>query len=184
VKPAVFFVLAAALSTTAGAATITVTITGTTGEIRVGEGPIFGHRSYQLIPAGDPFVLTYTFDEEKGKQTISEVSENLITQSQIENTGASSPGINATLQIGSAVWEFGPATDSQVTLKTSVTGRSEQFVFKTRSGGNHISAQIVPPKAVTGRRTPIGGQVLPPVRSQAAPLHFQPITGASPRKAA
>jgi hypothetical protein len=146
VKPAAFFILAAALSTTAGAATITVIITGTTGEIRVGEGPIFGHKSYQLIPAGDPFVLTYTFDEEKGKQSISEVSENLITQSEIENSASSSPGINATLQIGSAVWEFGPATDSQVMLKTSATGRSEQFVFKTRSGGNQVSAQIVPSK--------------------------------------
>ena len=51
-----------------------MTITGTTGEIRVGEGPIFGHSSYQKIPPGDPFVLTYTFDDEKGKQAISEIS--------------------------------------------------------------------------------------------------------------
>ena len=56
VKLTAFVLTAAILSTTAGAATITVTITGTTGEIRVGEGPIFGHRSYTLIPAGDPFV--------------------------------------------------------------------------------------------------------------------------------
>ena len=64
--------MAAALPAAAQAATITVTITGTTGEIKVGEGPIFGHSSYQKIPPGDPFVLTYTFDDERGIQTISE----------------------------------------------------------------------------------------------------------------
>jgi hypothetical protein len=146
VKLAVFFILAATLSTTAVAATITVTITGTTGEIRVGEGPLFGQRSYQLIPAGAPFVLTYTFDEEKGKQSISEISGNLVTQSEIENTALSSPGTNATLQIGSAVWEFGPSTRSQVTLKTSAGSKSEQFVFTTQAGSNRISAQIAPAK--------------------------------------
>jgi hypothetical protein len=103
VKLAAFILTAALLSTTAGAATITVTITGTTGEIRVGEGPIFGHRSYTLIPPGGPFSLTYTFDEEKGKQTISELSNGLISQSEIENTKLSSPGASATLQIGRAV---------------------------------------------------------------------------------
>ena len=131
-KLAAFFILA--LSTTAGAATITVTITGTTGEIHVGEGPIFGHSSYQLIPAGNPFVLTYTFDEDKGKQTTSEVSGGLITQSEIEGTAVSSPGISATLQIGSALWEFGSSTHSQVVLKTSTTAKSEEFVFATQAG--------------------------------------------------
>jgi hypothetical protein len=144
VKLAVLFILA--LSTTAGAATITVTITGTTGEIRVGEGPVFGHSSYQVIPPGDPFVLTYTFDEDKGKQNVSEVSNGLITQSEIESMAGSSPGISATLQIGSAVWEFGSSTHSQVVLKTSATGKSEQFVFGTQAGSNRISAQIVPGK--------------------------------------
>ena len=143
---AAFFIWAATLSTTAAAATITVTITGTTGEIRVGEGPLFGQRSYQLIPAGAAFVLTYTFDEEKGKQSISEISGNLVTQSEIENTALSSPGTNATLQIGSAVWEFGPSTRSQVTLKTSAGSKSEQFVFTTQAGSNRVSAQIVPAK--------------------------------------
>jgi hypothetical protein len=146
VKLAAVFILGATLSTTAAAATITVTITGTTGEIRVGEGPLFGQRSYQLIPAGAPFVLTYTFDEEKGKQSVSEVSGDLITQSVIENTPLSSPGSNATLQIGSAVWEFGPSTRSQVTLKTSAGSKSEQFVFTTQAGSNRVSAQVVPAK--------------------------------------
>jgi hypothetical protein len=141
-----FFILATALSTVARAATVTVTITGTTGEIQVGEGPIFGHKSYQLIPAGDPFVLTYIFDEDKGKQSISEVRDNLITQSEIENAAPPSPGVSATLQIGSAVWEFGPATHAQVILKASAAGRSEQLVFNTQSGGNRISSQIVPGK--------------------------------------
>jgi hypothetical protein len=145
VKLAAFIIWAATLSM-AAAATITVTITGTTGEIRVGEGPLFGQRSYQLIPAGAPFVLTYTFDEEKGKQSISEISDNLITQSEIENTALSSPGTNATLQIGSAVWEFGPSARSQVTLKTSAGSKSEQFVFTTQAGSNRVSAQIVPAK--------------------------------------
>lgn len=139
-------ILAAALSATADAATVTVTITGTTGEIRVGEGPIFGHRSYTRIPSGDPFALTYNFDEEKGKQTISEVSDGLITQSAIENTALTSPGISATLQIGSSVWEFGSSARAQVTLKTSATSKSEQFVFSTQAGGNRVSAQIVPGK--------------------------------------
>ncbi len=143
-KLTAFFILA--LSTAAGAATVKVTITGTTGEIQVGEGPIFGHKSYTLIPGGDPFVLTYTFDEERGKQNISEVSDGLITQSEIENSALSSPGISATLQIGSALWEFGSPTLSQVILKTSATSRSEQFVFATQAGSNRVSAQIVPGK--------------------------------------
>ena len=130
------FILAAA--TTAGAATITVTITGTTGEIRVGEGPIFEHRSYTLIPAGDPFALTYTFDEERGKQTIAEVSNGLISQSEIENSKLSSPGTSATLQIGRAVWEFGPSARSEVVMKTSATSKSEQFVYVAQAGGNRV----------------------------------------------
>jgi hypothetical protein len=137
--------LLAALTRAAGAATVTVTITGTTGEIQVGEGPIFGHKSYQLIPAGDPFVLTYVFDEDKGKQSTSEVKDNLIAQSEIEGVSSSSPGVSATLQIGSAVWEFGPATHAQVMLKTSSSSRSEQLVY-SQSGGNRVSAQIVPGK--------------------------------------
>jgi hypothetical protein len=141
------FVLTAAIfSATAGAATITVTITGTTGEIRVGEGPIFEHRSYTMIPPGDPFSLTYTFDEDKGKQTISELSNGLISQSEIENTKESSPGTSATLQIGRDVWEFGSSIRSQVVMKTSVTTKSEQFVYVAQAGGNRISAQIVPGK--------------------------------------
>jgi hypothetical protein len=133
-------------STTALAATITVTITGTTGEIRVGEGPIFGHRSYTLIPAGDPFALTYTFDEERGKQTISELSNGLISQSEIETSKLSSPGTSATLQIGRAVWEFGSSARSQVVMKTSASSKSEQFVYVAQAGGNRVSAQIVPGK--------------------------------------
>jgi hypothetical protein len=146
VKLSALVVMVAIFSATARAATITVTITGTTGEIRVGEGPIFGHRSYTLIPAGDPFALIYTFDEEKGKQSLPEVDDGLITQSGIESTALSSPGTSATLQIGSALWEFGFSARSQVTLKTSTAGKGEQFVFVARAGGNRVSAQIVPGK--------------------------------------
>jgi hypothetical protein len=145
-KLAAVFILAAALPAAAQAATITVTITGTTGEIKVGEGPIFGHSSYQKIPPGDPFVLTYTFDDERGKQAISEISGDTITQSEIENTALSSPGTNAVLQIGSAVWEFGASTRSQVTLRTSTSNQSEQFVFTTQAGSNRVSSQIAPAK--------------------------------------
>lgn len=141
-----FFIVLAALSTTARAATVTVTITGSTGEIKVGEGPVFGHRSYQLVPPGDPFLLTYTFDEGKGKQGIPEVSDGLITQSGIENTDRSSPGVSATLQIGSHVWEFGTSTRSQVLLKTAANSKSEKIVFATRSGGNRITTEISPSK--------------------------------------
>jgi hypothetical protein len=145
-KLAAGILLAAALPAAARAATITVTITGTTGDIKVGEGPIFGHSSYQKIPPGDPFVLTYTFDDEKGKQAISEISGDTIAQSEIENTALSSPGTNAVLQIGSAVWEFGASTRSQVTLRTSAGNKSEQFVYTTQAGSNRVSSQIVPAK--------------------------------------
>jgi len=91
-------------------------------------------------------VLTYTFDDEKGKQTISELSEDIIAQSEIVNTALSSPGTSAVLQIGSAVWEFGASTHSQVTLKTSPAGKSEQFVYTTQAGSNRVSSQIVPAK--------------------------------------
>jgi hypothetical protein len=138
--------LLTALPATARPATIVVTITGTTGEIKVGEGPIFGHSSYQKIPPGDPFVLTYTFDDEKGKQSVSGITGDTITQSEIENNALSSPGINAVLQIGSAVWEFGASTHSQVTLKTSTTDKSEQFVYATQAGSNRVSSQIIPAK--------------------------------------
>ncbi|HTZ57867.1 MAG TPA: hypothetical protein VMB49_07225 [Acidobacteriaceae bacterium] len=143
-KSTLFLLLA--LSTTASAATVTVTITGTTGEIRVGEGPIFGHASYQLIPAGEPFVLTYTFEEDKGKETISNVQNGLITQSEIQNVPGSSPGVSATLQIGSDVWEFGSSSRSQVLLKTSGNDKSAEFTFVTPAGGNRVSAKIVPGK--------------------------------------
>src|ERR1700761_3055389 len=134
-----------ACSAVAHAATVTVTITGTTGEIHVGEGPIFGHSSYQTIPSGMPFVLTYKFDEDKGKQTVSEVEKGLITQSQIESIPGSSPGVSASLQIGSDVWEFGAATRSQVVLKTSENGKSADFNFVS-AGGNRATAKIVPAK--------------------------------------
>lgn len=141
-----FILTAAIFSATAGAATITVTITGTTGEIRVGEGPIFEHRSYTLIPAGDPFALTYTFDEDRGKQTIAEVANGLISQSEIENSKLASPGTSATLQVGRSVWEFGSSARSQVIMKTSATSKSEEFVYVALAGGNRVSAKIVPGK--------------------------------------
>lgn len=144
-KLAAILVLAA-LPAAARSAIITVMITGTTGEIKVGEGPIFGHSSYQKIPPGDPFVLTYTFDDEKGKQAISGIVGDTITQSEIEGTALSSPGSNAVLQIGSAVWEFGPSSRSQVTLKTSPESKSVQLVYTTQGGSNRVSAQIAPAK--------------------------------------
>jgi hypothetical protein len=144
-KLAAIFLVAAAIPAVQ-AATITVTITGTTGEIKVGEGPIFGHSSYQRIPPGDPFVLTYTFDDERGKQVISEISGDTITQSEIENSSLSSPGTNAVLQIGSAVWEFGASTHSQVTLRASASNKSEQFVYTTQAGSNRVSSQIIAAK--------------------------------------
>ena len=144
-KLAAVFLLATALPA-AQSATITVTISGTTGEIKVGEGPIFGHSSYQKIPPGDPFVLTYTFDDEKGKQAISGINGETITQSETENAALSSPGTNAVLQIGSAVWEFGASTRAQVKLQTSANSKSEQFVYSTQAGSNRISSQIVPAK--------------------------------------
>ena len=140
------FMLCVALATSALGATITVTITGVTGEVRVGEGPVFGHSSYQKIPLGTPFVLTYSFDDERGSESISSVSGDLITASRIENKEASSPGRNAVLQIGGSLWEFGPAAHAAVTMNTGATGRSAHFVFNTQAGGNRVSAEIVPAK--------------------------------------
>src|ERR1700760_1978083 len=137
--------LVLASSAAAGATTVSITITGTTGEIHVGEGPIFGHHSYQVITAGMPFVLTYTFDDEKGKQT-AETANGLITQSQIENTTASSPGTSASLQIGTDVWEFGSSSRSQVVFKSAQGGRSAEISFNASAGGNKVSAKIVPGK--------------------------------------
>jgi hypothetical protein len=133
------------LAAAAHAATITVTITGATGEIHVGEGPILGHRSYQTIPGGMPFVLTYTFDEDKGKQSISATENGLITQSGIESTPTASPGTSATLQIGRDSWEFGRSSRSHVTLSTSGSAKAADFAFIS-AGGNHVSAHIVPGK--------------------------------------
>ena len=184
-KLSALFVMVAMFSATARAATITVTITGTTGEIRVGEGPIFGHRSYTLIPPGDPFALTYTFDEEKGKQSLPEVSDGLITQSGIENTELSSPGTSATLQIGSALWEFGFSARSQMILKTSASSKSEQFVFIAAGGRqSSLRSDCSRAKAAIGRRTAIGGRALPLVRLTAAPVLLRRITTGSPRREA
>jgi hypothetical protein len=139
-------ILAAALPMPALASTITVTITGTTGEIEIGEGPVFGHSSYQHVPGGQPFALTYKFDDEKGKQTIVEVAGDLITQSQTEGSDVSSPGASAVLRIGSSMWEFGASVHSQITLKTAGNSKGEEFVYATRSGANKVSCQIVPSK--------------------------------------
>ena len=138
--------MATALPVTALAATITITISGTTGEIQIGEGPVFGHSSYQHVSPGQPFVLTFTFDEARGKQTITEIGGDLISQSQIENSGVSSPGTNAVLRIGNSMWEFGASTRSQATLKTSANSRSEEFFFATQAGSNRVSCQIMPSK--------------------------------------
>src|ERR1700677_2064955 len=143
-KLAAVFILAAALSAAAQAATITVTITGTTGEIKVGEGPIFGHSSYQKIPPGDPFVLTYTFDDERGKQAISEISGDTITQSEIENTALSSPGTNAVLQIGSAVWEFGASTRSHASPRGGyIVEEVTRTILGTKPDGSAITPSSI-----------------------------------------
>ena len=144
-KAAVALLMAATCAGTAEAATITITITGVTGDIRVGEGPIFEHSSYQKIPPGAPFSLTYTFDDEKGKQSVPGASGDLLTESTVENTALSSPGTNAVLQIGTAVWEFGASTRSQLALKTAAGSPGEEIVY-TQGGGNRISAQITPAK--------------------------------------
>lgn len=138
--------LAIANPFSARAAVITVVITGTTGEIQIGEGPAFGHKSYQVVPAGDAFTLTYKFNDEKGQQKISATGGGLITQSEIENNAVSSPGAQAVLQIGDSTWEFGASTESRVALKTSAGDKGEQITYRTRSGGNRVSAKIIPAK--------------------------------------
>jgi hypothetical protein len=129
------------------ASTITVTISGVTGEIRVGEGPMFGHPSYQNIPPGAPFSLTYSFNEEMGQQSLSASSGKLITSSSIQNAVSTSPGTNAVLRIGDALWEFGPAAHAEVTLNTAAGKQGEHIVFTTQARGNRVSAEIVPGKS-------------------------------------
>ncbi len=138
------FILAAALLTTARASIITITITGTTSGVQVGEGPVFGYGSYRKIPDGTAFTLIYTFDDTKGKGGVFETDGGIITQSEIEAAGSSSPGTNATLQIGRAVWEFGASTDSQVKLSTAANKKDEQIVFSNPASGNRVSSYICP----------------------------------------
>ena len=136
----------AALPAAARAATITVTITGTTGEIKVGEGPIFGHSSYQKIPPGDPFVLTYTFDDERGKQTISGISGGYHHSIGDRKYGPLFAGTNAVLQIGSAVWEFGASTRSHVTLQTSAAARASSSCSPPRRAATASPLRSFPAK--------------------------------------
>ncbi len=138
------FILAAAFFTAARASIITVTITGTTSGVQVGEGPVFGYSSYRKIRDGTAFTLIYTFDDTKGKGGVFETEGGIITQSEIQTAGSSSPGTNATLQIGKAVWEFGASTDSQVTLSTAVNNKNEQILFSNPASGNRVSSYICP----------------------------------------
>lgn len=140
------FVMATAFSMTATASTITVEITGATKGVRVDEGPIFGYSSYKSIPDGTEFTLLYTFDDTKGTESLSALDKGIITRSEIDATASSSPGTNAVLHIGNALWEFGESTKSQVKLDTSTDIRGEEFVFLTPARGNHVSFHIVPGK--------------------------------------
>lgn len=137
-------VAAAVFVTTARASTIAVTITGITREVHVEEGPIFGYSSYAKIPDGTSFTLIYIFDEARGPEETAQVSRGVITQSEAKAASSSSPGVNATLQIGSQAWEFGPSTRSQITLNTSSDTKSELFTFFTAEKGNRVSAEIRP----------------------------------------
>ena len=180
----VLSILAVGLLTTAKASVITVTITGTTSRVQVGEGPIFGYSSYQKISDGTAFRLVYTFDDTKGKGGVSEVDGGIITQSGIENTDSSSPGVNAILQIGRAIWEFGPSTDSQVKLNTSSNTKSEQILFSIQQAAIASLAAFGPPNIATGHGMAIGGRTSPPTRLPAVAARFQPITAAFRRKGA
>ena len=146
-KVGALFILTTAILTTARASIITVTITGTTSGVEIGEGPIFGYSSYQKIPDGKAFTLIYTFDDTKGRGGISRSNGGIITQSEIEDAGSSSPGTNATLQIGRAVWEFGASTDSQVKLNTASNIKSLQILFSNPGSGNRVSSYICPAKS-------------------------------------
>jgi len=139
-------ILVSACFTSAIASTVRVSVTGTTKDVYVEEGPIFGYSSYQHIPDGTPFTLIYTFDDEKGKENILAADEGVITESQIANAPISSPGTNAILQIGDATWEFGPSTRSSATLSTALNKRRYELTFATPSRGNHISVLIQPSK--------------------------------------
>ena len=129
----------------------------------VGEGPIFGHRSYQLIPPGDPFVLTYTFDEEKGKQTISGINGETdypIGDRKHCPLFSGDQRDSADRQRGVGVWAVHPFASHAEDLRK----QQERAVrFHTQSGGNRVSAQIVPGK----------GRLLAEERRLAGELHLQ-----------
>jgi hypothetical protein len=139
-------ILVSACFTPAIASTVRISITGTTKGVYVEEGPIFGYSSYQHIPDGTPFSLIYTFDDQRGRETIVAVDEGFITESRIENTPIASPGTNAVLQIGDATWEFGSSMLSSANLNTSLNKRRYELAFATPSRGNHISVVIQPSK--------------------------------------
>ena len=126
------------------ASTIRVEITGTIKDVRVDEGPIFGHSSYEHIPDGTRFILTYTFDDTKGIEKVLSSAGGFITESQIEDYALASPGANATLQIGDVTWEFGRSTHSTAKLSTLPDTKTYQLTFATPSRDNNVSVVIRP----------------------------------------
>ncbi len=127
-------VLVSACFTSAIASTVRVSVTGTTKDVYVEEGPIFGYSSYQHIPDGTPFTLIYTFDDEKGKENILAADEESLPNHKSQMRLSPSPGTNAILQIGDATWEFGPSTRSSATLSTAVNKRRYELTFATPRG--------------------------------------------------
>jgi len=154
------------------AAVIRVTITGTVDKLDISEGPVFGYRSKQPLPANLPFVLTYMLDDQKGETTLLSGDTGRLVGSDQHGSQATSPGVSAVLQVGEAVWEFGDSADAEVTMRASGAERSLNIRYDTADKDNWVSAAIIPDSGASWtlsgdwRQTFLAGRL----KSQASPF--------------
>jgi hypothetical protein len=128
----------------ARATAVRITISGTLGGIDIIEGPVFGYHSRQLIPNGAPFLLVYTFNDDKGEVTVQRDKYGNLTQSGQRTEHSESPGVSAILRIGDALWDFGDSIRSEVNLIATQGAKGYSIHFATRDKDNWISSEIYP----------------------------------------
>lgn len=141
--------LAAILAPAVHAAVVRVTITGTVDRLDISEGPVFGYRSKQPLPPSLPFILTYTFDDQKGETTLESADTGRLVGSGQHGSRAASPGVSAVLQVGEAFWEFGDSTDAEVTVRITDADSSLKIRYDTADRDNWVSSAIVPDRGAS-----------------------------------
>lgn len=132
------------LPLSARATTVRITISGTLDRIDIVEGPVFGYHSKEVIPSGAPFLLVYTFDDNKGEVTFQRDKDGNLTQSGQRTEHSESPGVSAILRIGDALWDFGDSANSQVSLIATQGAKGYSIHFVTRAKDNWVSSDIHP----------------------------------------